>query len=345
MKQQAGDDMGLIHMDSQVDPVGAIERLPGLVETGQSADDLITACLDLLVDIGFDRARFYEIDEHDPDDGAICVLTHQRPDANTRLHGYTIPLGDTALQRLGGGKTVVLANHNSMNPAPAWQYDLRLRDRVSVDIPVAAGGRVLGLLAADCEPGRLTLNERGSSVLRALGAVAGSAASSISVKSATPSREAPDTDTTPDEYAGYAGQELAAEVDAEIAAVFRYDWRRDRLEKIWQRHTGRSVAVEDFPERYAIGEGLTGSAWADPRLRYIPDLEKLQRNRPNLVSQESLNWHSSLLDHEVKTVLYTVLGRTEGRYLVRVFNRRRDPLLPFLNLRSRFSALSEVLSI
>jgi signal transduction histidine kinase/GAF domain-containing protein len=350
-------DCELIHMsdevstDDMIRPADALNLLPSMIHEGQSVDDLINACLQLLISVGFERARYYEIDDGDPDDGKICVLTHCTPGKSQPPRGYTIPWQDTALEYLGKGASVVLAPYAYEMPAPRWQRDLGLENKISVDIPVVAGGRTLGLLAADCNPARMsaTLSDADRSVLKALGAMAGSAITRELIDGAYDPYTITQTaiSTTPEQYALSALRQLMEEVDGAIGSVFRYDWRSQTLEKIYeQMKVGLGSGANGiFAEVYDVGSNLTGLAWIEPKVRYVPDFDRFRENRRALVSTGSFEYHSRLLKNPLKTVLYCVIGKSEQRYMLRIFNRADDPVLPFLNLRRRFLEIATYLSI
>lgn len=331
----------------RIRPEEILPLLPDVAADGLRDGDLIGSCLQALLVLGFDRARYYEIDEKEPHHGRICVLTRYVTATGPlpSRRGYTIPWRETALARLTDGCHVVRAQYDTFAAAVPWQRDLDLLDRESVDIPVISNGRVVGLFAADCEPGALDLSARGESVLLSLGVLAGSAATEeqLPLDLAPLNRRA--ENTSPEEYAVDAAKRLFEVIGGEVGALFGYDWRRNRLQKISEFSVQGDNELSEFPEQYVVGENLTGQAWLRESYRYIPDFELFRRDQPSLVSTTSLEHHEAILDHPIKSVLYGILGRSESRYLVRIFNRRHDPLLPFLGLERRFVAAAEVLAV
>ena len=244
-------------MAEQIHPVDLLQYLTDFLEDGQSSvDDLISACLRLLILGGFGRARYYERDEPDPDDGPLCVLTHFTPGGSPRPVGYTIPWRDTALAQQGDGKSVELTPYGYTLPIPKWQYDLDMSGRTSVDIPVIAGGRTLGLLAADCEASQLTvLTNDDKAALVAVGAIAGSAITDELIAGAyTPFVPAqPSVSTKPEQYAREALSTLVTEVGAAVGALFEFDWRTAIVAVAGCRGPGLAAGRPDKANRLLEG--------------------------------------------------------------------------------------------
>jgi signal transduction histidine kinase len=336
-------------IDRLIIPEDSLSGLPDVVNRGLEQHDLIGECLKFLLRMGFGRARYYEIDRHEPNRKEICVLLRQesRDGTISENRGYTILWTDTALSRAGGGTRVAVAT-DSFPDRTDWQRDLGLLGRESVDFPVTTDGEVVGLLAADAEPGLLRLTLQGERTLLAVGAIAGSATRTSLAGIDTVALKRDHTVTTPEAYALEAARELLQVIDGEICAVFGFDWRNNQLAKRGE-FTGpgvhRGTETSYLPERYNVGDSLTGRAWGRPDLRYIPDFSLFRADAPDVINPESLSYHESLLGHPLKSVIYGIVGRSEPRYLIRIFNRRLEPEVPFLTLHDRFRAAEAILSV
>lgn len=94
-------------------------------------------------------------------------------------------------------------------------------------------------------------------------------------------------------------------------------------------------------EDYLLGQHLTGSAWFDKNLHYIPFFSHLIDERPELVSKNSLDFHKEVLGRKVTTALYELVDYPGApRGLIRLINRSDLPSLPFNSLHSQTLALA-----
>lgn len=95
-----------------------------------------------------------------------------------------------------------------------------------------------------------------------------------------------------------------------------------------------------YRETYVLGEHLTGAAWFEEKLHYIPFFHHLIEDRPELVSKGSLDFHEEILEQKVTTVLYELIDYPGApRGLVRLINRFDLPSFPFSSQHSQTLAL------
>jgi len=345
-------------VSSPVRAIDALFMLPQLAQEASASGSPLILCLQLLLDLGFDRARYYQIDEGDPDTGALYVLTHHITGSEEvepwPPPGYTIPKGESAAHLAGDDRNVVSSNDYPLLSRQPWYSDLNLSGKLSVDIPVIRDGKTVGLLAADCSQERLDLSDEARFCLQTIGYFAGSsqqheAESNLLVDLGIKNDS---SGSSPDEYARLAASILQRELRAQVVSTFRFEWRQERLVKIAESVVGVTKSGDQgtrpdlgHKEAYGLGDTLVGKAWDDPTLRYIPDVPRFFHSHQSLVPRVLLDYYSNRLGHEIKSFLFVVLGVNEKRYLLRMINRADLPALPFLSLRQRCIGIAQVLAL
>lgn len=325
-----------------------ISELVRLINTGDSGGMLVQPVLNLLVDMGFERTRFYEIAFDVPRQGTVGVLTAHAPfDTGTKSFlGYQAPYDRSTLAiRKTQSKPVVVHDSEFTGSArPDWIEHLHLKGKSWVEVPVIAVDNVIGVIACDWSGPPSELDDVELRILSDVGYRIGP---NIAL---SPSRRIAQIQKKMDtiyqaarslrELIESVAIVLAESLNAAITAVFRYEWTTDSLLKVFEYPNPRLALPDDpFPEAYAVGEYLTGKAWQDPDYRYIVDFDSLIHRASERVAQPSLTRHTRLLGN-VKTVLYAVIGRTEGRFLLRLMNRADQPMLPFLSERTVLDAFT-----
>lgn len=129
-------------------------------------------------------------------------------------------------------------------------------------------------------------------------------------------------------------------IDASFGAVFRYEWRTNRLPKMIEYYSpapGSNPTVVEIQEPiYEAGSSyLTGRSWSRDSIRYVANLEHLAKVKQKWIQPESKAQHREVSGADPTTVLYSVAGRRQERYLLRFINRSDHPALPFLRRRRR----------
>jgi signal transduction histidine kinase len=242
---------------------------------------------------------------------------------------------------------------------PSWLKDLGMEGRSWVDVAVYDQRHLIGLIALDwlgppSVGGENDVNEQ--SILALLGHLVGAhiAATAPQVEGELQKRiqalyarprsglEAEREDS----LLRSAARIFQDEVGIASLSIFRYSWTDQMLRredfstlgekgeyevfKHSQTYNIARVAFKDRGEEFHAGEKLTGKAWLMPEYRRVLDFPALVREHPELVSSESLAFHSSVVG-QVQSVMYGVLGTKERRYLLRFINNRVHPGLPFLS--------------
>jgi signal transduction histidine kinase len=306
---------------------------------GLDREDFIKYVLALMVDMGFERSRFYEIAWDVVREDRVVVLTHQdperkRPPEQPRLFEFAL----SSVARMDSGLYPAVESGAGSGADVARKLpDLKLEGRSWVDIPVTAGQRTIAILACDWEghPDRLTESDRAS--LRSIGAQVGSYLGLKPMRAIAGYRQhrAQWNKLSQRDLVVAAAEQIAEAVDAAALAVFAFSWPEQRLTKIhswvprgFLRHRRRHM--EELKESYRIDEYLTGQAWGPEGYRYIVDFRSLgKKPKPPLQWQNSVKWHERLFG-DIRTVMYASVGSSDRRYLIRFMNRHNRPELPFL---------------
>ncbi|TVX98906.1 hypothetical protein FPV58_19510 [Mycolicibacterium porcinum] len=314
-----------------------------------SREGAVRVFLDVLVECGFRRARYYEVDTQTPllvgeDAGfeELAVLVRksgeQDDDSKNLRTGFSIPWTNTALALDGReAELVVTESEDFLARHPEcgeWVDALNLHGRSWFDLPIIRDGQTVGLVAADWDGPPDELDDSRRNLLKVHGHCLGSGT------------EAPNAifpldirDTDVDAVVDIGCREMMTRIDAMFAAIFRYDWRTNTLVKIREYHVkGRNAhpvpVVVDEPNYAAGVEYLTGRAWSDEQYRYVASLDNLAQKKTEWIERVSKRQREGLSGAvTTKTVLYKVVGKKERRYLLRFINRSDAPDLPFLRRR------------
>lgn len=313
-------------------------RIAALTSEGLPRDEFITACLrELRSTARFGRARYYEVTDDVAAGRTVAVLVHQVDEPHGGQSGFMVDLATSTLNRGGViSREPVIGEWHGDDRDPPWVAPLDLAGRRWVEVPMTAAGDIIGIFACDwtIESGA-TLDGDGCKALRALGAMTGAYLGLKPIAVLEAYREARRSWNTddPQQLVFDALTMLSGVVDAATAAVFAFDWTDQSLTKI-QEHIAapyRKAAARlgELPERYAVGEYLTGQAWRDPAVHHVVSFESLRTHRNGHVAEASKDWHDTLLGH-VQSVVYVVLGSVDRRFLIRFINRSERPELPFV---------------
>lgn len=313
-------------------------ELPRVADTLKlKREEVISATLEVLIDMGFERARYYEAAYDFAGEKHVVVLTAQVPEAGADdLVGELFDYRTSTLE-ITGSAPMPAVGEPAEDPAddPTWVEGLGLGDKVWVEIPVLAGNRRLGVLAGDW-PGEVTdLTTKDLEALRMVGTQLGS---HLGLKPITMLRIYRDRDEdvaapSVEQIVIDSAHRLAEMFDVAVTAVFAFSWPHQMLTKIDERIAEpfevRRARLGDLKESYAVGEYLTGSAWDNDDFRHVVSFDSLDKEGKELVAPDSRRWHAELLG-EVRSVMYTIVGGLDRRYLIRFINRASRPELPFL---------------
>jgi len=134
--------------------------------------------------------------------------------------------------------------------------------------------------------------------------------------------------------------------EAASIAYFDLDITTGKLRKVvelvrYDHGNWTEIDNKKYGEAYLLGEHLTGSAWFDKSLHYIPFFAHLIDERPDFVSQKSLSFHQEVLGEKITTALYERIDYPGApRGLIRLINRVDLPKISFNSLHSQTLALA-----
>ena len=353
-------------MSHRFDTALAAERISELLNKGGPAIatrvGLRHEVLRILIQVGYDRARFYE---RCPDVGKeeeILVLVAEEVaerDADCSRVGKCIPaleadigFSETAEQ------TVFLWNASDFSPRHAWIDELELTDRVWVDINLRVLGRAVGVIAVDWEGEKDDLTDADRRFLGGIGTMVAQHLQLRPPDRVHEFREAignhPATKATKDDApVGLLLDDgllaIAEILDARLAALFEYRWSTGVIVKKREYDTtlGRKRWKKDqvlvLPEEYDIDQNLTGKAWANSTYRHVPHFSRADDPVLQLINKDSKDRHTAYLGEEPFTCLYGRVESMEPRFMVRLMNRGESRLAPYVGERLLLEEMLEEL--
>jgi signal transduction histidine kinase len=353
-------------MASVLDVAKAAQNISGLLASDRakvSRDVLRKQILRILVeDGGFERARFYESCADVVSSGAeilVLVSTFEREsDPQAAKLGLCVPGADGPV---GADKEatnpVALHTLADFDPIPDWIRELELEERIWVDIHLRVAGDGVGVIAVDRQDVAEQLSATELLLLAGIGTLV---AQHIQLRpldrlarlraSIEESSESVGGDKTRlQRLLADALPEIAALLDARLAALFEYRWSSGRLEKKleWDAVLGNASSDEGpilvLDESYALGESLTGMAWDRPVYRVVPSFERLSSHLPDLVDSDSRDEHTRYMDEPPSTCLYGRIDSMETRYMIRLMNRGHGSQSPYAGERDLLRAILEEL--
>jgi signal transduction histidine kinase len=314
----------------------SLADLGALTGAGLTREQFIDEVLELMLSMGFERARFWEVVRDKPVEPASVVMVARLPidDDSKAAPGYAAPLSALDISSNSHGLYPVVTETRADKALTQVERDLGLGGRVRVEIPVTAGTETESVLACDWRGSRSSISPSDLRALRLVGSQIGShlALEPLGTIHKTVAAGLEKPDRPPAELVYDAALHLGRSVDAAITAVFAFDWPHQKLVKrrqfVSERYAAAAKRRGSLEESYpAGGPALTGAAWRIPELRQIVSFERLAED--HFVDKESLEWHTAVLG-SVHSVLYAVVGTLERRYLIRMMNRASRPQVPFL---------------
>jgi signal transduction histidine kinase len=312
--------------------------------------------LGAIVRMGFSNARYYDAVFSVPDGDKILVLTGcSGSDSSSTKLGYRINFKDSTLAESRSLYKPVVSNCRITEASGRklkWIDELFLRGKNWIDIPVAYGNDLLGVLAADWEGEISDLEPQDLPILHVMGSLLGGRLNMIPTelldKAKSRVADVHKTADTPDVLLAECVDQLCNVFSIAVGAVFRFDWDENRLTKVYEGvHPSLRNKVTGYPESYMVGECLTGEAWNNKDYQHIVSFQSLMAKDEHKVHKGSLDRHNALLG-EVTSVLYRVVGKRERQFMLRFMNRVDNPTVPLLGWHRNMVAkigheLSEIL--
>ena len=296
--------------------------------------------LNVVLSMGFEGARFYDVAFNQPSNDNLLVLTNYLgAAAPNNILGYKIHFRDATLSKSTSEMSPAISqdSHVLTVAQRKWANDLALKGKNWIDVPVAKDSTLIGVLAADWSGDRTLLTEEVSNGLMVIANIIGhytQYTGDVAIKSFLDAFESTvqprSTDRAPDERMTKVLGFVRDAMDAQLAAMFEYDWKQDTLKKIAEDYHP-NIFPRKFDEVYRAGKYLTGLAWADGKYRHIPDFQDVLSLQNFNVESTSLTRHSALLG-KLNTVLYYKIETKFKGYLIRLMNRADNIDLSFNNI-------------
>jgi signal transduction histidine kinase len=312
-----------------------IEQMATLGAAELTPDKLLDGTLDLLLGMGFDSARFYEVTRDRAQDQREVVVLTAEAGRDSGLLGEPYPLSTATLVVKGDGSRAAIGSADDFpGDEPKWLDDLKLRECRWIEIPVTERKRLVGVLAGDWRHEQ-DLSPENIADLEMVGAYLGAQLGLKPIalldgyrRMRTELAEA----APPRDVVSAAAHYLREAFDAAAVAVFAFSWNEQNLTKVYERFDPRFEARKqsDPPasdQTYAVTDFLTGRAWTDDDWRHIVSFRSLRANSQQHVNQESNDYHAAIVG-PVTSVLYGVVGTQDPRYLIRLINRATKPKVP-----------------
>ncbi|MGD1046743.1 MAG: GAF domain-containing sensor histidine kinase [Bacteroidota bacterium] len=291
--------------------------------------------LEILRSFGFRAVRYYDVTRNVPVNDELITLSAFVGMGGKNLIGYEINFRDTTLGNSVDHNKPVVGKYDDVQESQGkWVNDLSLKGMCWVDVPVTAGGKLVGLLALDWEGEREALTSEDMYLLHLIASRLGMSFSGLTLRSMDTNKLFSTNGKIGklDDFVKLALIKITESLDAAVGSIFFYDWKTDRLEKVeeyWNSTLG-VISPVLFAEEYGNGSFLTGSCWDNDEFRHIVDFKVLRKTKPTLINTPSDERHNAILKHEIKSILYGVIGKHERRYLIRLFNRSDNQDLPFV---------------
>lgn len=331
----------------------------------QSRADVLTTTSDVLLTFGYERMRYYELAENQiPGISATTRLylafeAHAERGPIADRIGYSIPwdlasINDQPVHAEGAIRTdlspIVQSDHANEQGSVErrWVDELGLTGKSWIDAPVYAGQDLVGVLCLDWTGPSSDFNSETRTIIGLAGSILGEQLMATKPPILEGIQESllnlHSTSTHRHELIVEAVTSFAETVGVASASVFEFDWTRQVLTRTVLELDGHRGTGDFSKETVRVGENLTGLAWEHPEdYRFVVQFSELHQQRPELVSQVSLDAHEAALG-TVQSVMYGRVGDEAPVYLIRLINKSTYPGLPFLQERPLFESFVSFLA-
>ncbi|MEK7476214.1 MAG: HAMP domain-containing sensor histidine kinase [Candidatus Coatesbacteria bacterium] len=317
-------------------------ELRGAILEAQEEDQVVWALVKSCAVFGFENARYYDANY----------------DRLAKEYGYTLRAASRTYAGAPVGFTIYRATISDAaikSREPAWEtYDeahadllkrewinkLELQGQGWVDIPIHSGARLVGLWAMDRKSARkLTGTERHH--LRETASLAALKVDGLrerwicSVMDRLVGRSTAQDDCKAESAHSSDSfmRSLCLDLNAVFGSLFLFDPVRGRIAKkveFLNDGVGASEVSAPWDREYRLGQCLTGKAFVDSRLRFIPDVGRLKSEEPDLIESRSEDWHVLEGREPLRTIMYgKLIVPPDASALLRFINRTDRPTLPF----------------
>ncbi len=311
-----------------------LDRLLSTATDDQLIDALVNSCSDL----GFRRARFWDVARSPLDKKRFYLLRQWSADCVGVHRGKRVYAAPVTDEHLRPGAAAWFSSRDPQlrerQDEYPWMQEFELDGDGWLEVPLVAGETILGLWTLVREATRAPQDKE----LSDLCAIAAVAALKL-----YETRQIRITQLTQDLFAdvdwqnpvAYCLRNISIGLSASFVALFVIDPIRDRVDKrlelYYDGQQCREFRTPNSDNSYRVGEYLTGAAARDPDLSSVPDFARFTRLRPELVNMDCVGVHTAALSgRPLTTLLYRktdIPGSTPA--LIRVMNRADDPDLSF----------------
>lgn len=139
-------------------------------------------------------------------------------------------------------------------------------------------------------------------------------------------------DHSPREILESALRAIQLSLNAQFIALFRWSPEKDCLVKELElSSTGKVVDFgPSIDASYPLGTSLTGCAYSDSTLMFVPFFDHMREAKPDLADMRSIAEHGKLSDGRITSVIYQPLSPIAScPGVIRIINRVDQPALPF----------------
>jgi signal transduction histidine kinase len=286
---------------------------------------------------GFGSVRFYEFSYSLAANDKVLVLSSSAERKYDHKLGYQVNYKHSTVYRGQGGSSPVLGASGDSGLTDGerrWISDLGLEGQAWIDLPLLVDDQEVGLIACAFDESKVALEEDDLELLELLASRVAAKIYLAPGKATVQARERINAflqrSDDLNDLIDHASEHARSLLHASLVAVFEYNWQTDSLLKIAE-HCDPSIQAKmhDFPEVYnAAPPSLTRQAWHEDRLRHIVDFADFAKTHPQFIAGKAQDRHATMLG-EIRTLIYSRVGTTEPRYLIRLINRADDPRLPF----------------
>lgn len=306
--------------------------------------------LPILKDLGFYTCAYYEAvsniasEDYELYLSAICC-----DDGQEEFIGDSVKFRNTSLSRNGEKKPQLqdASDCHQTDQLKEHTDNLLITDKLRIHVPIFSENALIGALTCSWK-GEVSLEEEHINMFSMLSKI-------LSIHWEQSNENLSDLlfskikDTLIDksfeeskvqDILEMATQLVGESFNAEVVALFEYNWYSDRLTKIneWNSFANHRKYLN---EEYQSGQFLTGKAWKDVEYRCIVNFKEFMESYKKDIDIKSLSYHNDLLC-TITTLLYYPFG-SKSKYLFRLINRRNNKVtFPFL--RSHTIVLNSVLT-
>jgi len=295
--------------------------------------------LPILKDLGFYTCAYYEAvsniasEDYELYLSAICCDDNQE-----KFIGDSVKFQNTSLSRNGEKKPQLQDARDCYQTEQLKTHTdkLLITDKCRIHIPIFSKNELIGALTCSWK-GEVSLSEEDINMFSMLSKILsihweqsnenlsdllfGKIKNTLANKSFEESKV--------QDILEMATQLVGESFNAEVVALFEYNWYSDRLSKIneWNVFSNHSKYLN---EEYQSGQFLTGKAWQNIDYRCIVNFREFKETYKEDINIESLGYHSELLC-TITTLLYYPFG-SKSKYLFRLINRKNNKVtFPFLH--------------